>query len=90
MNGDAAATRPPWSLLALDRAFRACWAADTCSPDDLPDWRPDNPSVGHCDITTLVVNDLSAATSWSPPSAGPDPRTATTGGTASPTASNST
>ncbi|MFZ4179015.1 YunG family protein [Streptomyces tunisiensis] len=58
MNGDAATTRQPWSLLALDRAFRACWAADTCSPDDLPDWRPDNPSVGHCDITTLVVNDL--------------------------------
>ncbi|MET8598835.1 YunG family protein [Streptomyces althioticus] len=57
MNRDAAARRP-WSLLDLDRAFRACWAADTCSPDDLPDWRPDNPSVGHCDITTLVVNDL--------------------------------
>ncbi|MFF8628286.1 YunG family protein [Streptomyces werraensis] len=58
MNGDATAIRPPWSLPDLDRAFRSCWAADTCSPDDLPDWRPDNPSVGHCDITTLVVNDL--------------------------------
>ncbi|MBT2876027.1 YunG family protein [Streptomyces cellulosae] len=58
MRGDPGATGQPWSLLDLDRAFRTCWAADTCSPDDLPDWRPDNPSVGHCDITTLVVNDL--------------------------------
>ncbi|MEU4008770.1 YunG family protein [Streptomyces pseudogriseolus] len=58
MTGDGATPRPPWSLLDLDTAFRSCWAADTCSHDDLPDWRPDNPAVGHCDITALVVNDL--------------------------------
>jgi hypothetical protein len=47
-----------WSLLDLDRALRASWADDTCSPDDLADWRPDNPSCGHCDITALLVHDL--------------------------------
>lgn len=48
----------PWSLPDLDRALRAGWAADTCSPDDLADWRPDNPARGHCDITALLVHDL--------------------------------
>ncbi len=24
-----------WSLLTIDQALRASWAADTCSPDDL-------------------------------------------------------
>ncbi|GHH95250.1 YunG family protein [Streptomyces capillispiralis] len=48
----------PWTLLDLDRALRACWAADTCSPDDLADWRPDNPARGHCDLTALVVHDV--------------------------------
>lgn len=49
---------PAWSLLDLDRAFRASWAADTASPDDVDDWHPDNPAWGHCDVTALVVHDL--------------------------------
>ncbi|GLF99538.1 YunG family protein [Streptomyces yaizuensis] len=48
----------PWNLLDLDRALRESWAADTCSPDDLADWRPGNPARGHCDITALIVNDV--------------------------------
>ncbi|MFF2629938.1 hypothetical protein ACFVUN_29760 [Kitasatospora griseola] len=50
----------PWNLLDLDRALRAGWAADTCSPDDLlrAGWGPENPAWGQCDITTLVVHDL--------------------------------
>ncbi|MGI5478913.1 YunG family protein [Streptomyces lavendofoliae] len=47
-----------WSLHDLDGALRAGWAADTCSPDDRPSWRPDNPAWGHCDITALLVNDV--------------------------------
>ncbi|MBZ9644582.1 hypothetical protein [Streptomyces sp. PSKA30] len=49
-----------WTLADIDRALRASWAADTCSPDDLAHagWQPDNPSWGHCDITALVVNDI--------------------------------
>ncbi|MFE7607021.1 YunG family protein [Streptomyces celluloflavus] len=48
----------PWSLINIDRTFRASWAADTCSPDDDADWQPGNPAWGHCDITALVVHDL--------------------------------
>jgi hypothetical protein len=48
----------PLTLLDLDKALRVSWAADTCSPDDLADWRPDNPAKGHCDITSLVVTDV--------------------------------
>ncbi|MGW5098661.1 YunG family protein [Streptomyces nodosus] len=49
-----------WNLLDIDKALRASWSADTCSPDDLDraPWQPDNPSWGHCDITALIVNDL--------------------------------
>ncbi|WP_438828372.1 YunG family protein [Streptomyces hesseae] len=49
-----------WNLLDLDRALRAGWAADTCSPDNRADWGPDNPAWGHCDITALIVNDIFA------------------------------
>lgn len=48
----------PLNLLDLDKALRAGWAADTCSPDDQADWWPGNPAWGHCDITALIVNDL--------------------------------
>ena len=50
----------PWNLLVLDKALRACWAADTCSPDDLDraGRQIDNPACGQCDITALVVNDI--------------------------------
>ncbi|MGS2586251.1 YunG family protein [Streptomyces hebeiensis] len=48
----------PWNLLDLDRALRESWALDTCSPDDLDDWRPGNPARGHCDITALIVQDV--------------------------------
>ncbi|MFG1808608.1 hypothetical protein [Streptomyces sp. NPDC049040] len=47
-----------WNLLDLDRALRASWAADTCEPQDRDEWRPDNPSWGHCDISSLLVHDL--------------------------------
>lgn len=50
----------PWNLLDLDKALRASWAADTCSPDDLSGhaWTADNPAWGHCDITALIVHDI--------------------------------
>jgi hypothetical protein len=48
------------SLAEIDRALRASWSADTCSPDDAAraPWTADNPAWGHCDVTALVVNDL--------------------------------
>ncbi|MEV5612829.1 hypothetical protein [Streptomyces sp. NPDC052225] len=50
----------PWTLIDLDRALRASWAADTCSPDDLArsGWQSENPAWGHCDITALIVHDV--------------------------------
>jgi hypothetical protein len=50
----------PWTLDRIDKALRASWAADTCSPDDVAraPWHPGNPAWGHCDITALVVNDV--------------------------------
>lgn len=49
-----------FTLDEITRALRASWAADTCSPDDLEraPWTPGNPAWGHCDITSLVVNDF--------------------------------
>jgi hypothetical protein len=50
----------PLTPARIEGAFRAAWAADTCSPDDLDRarWHAGNPAWGHCDITALVVNDL--------------------------------
>jgi hypothetical protein len=50
----------PWTLTDIERALRASWAADTCSPDDVAraGWSEENPAWGHCDITALVVNDI--------------------------------
>jgi hypothetical protein len=48
------------TLTDIEHALRACWAADTCSPDDLvrAGWSSGNPAWGHCDVTALVVRDL--------------------------------
>jgi hypothetical protein len=48
------------SLVQIDRALRASWAADTCAADDAAraPWTADNPAWGHCDVTALVVNDI--------------------------------
>jgi len=49
-----------WTLSDVAAALRSSWAADTCSPDDVArsGWRPDNPALGHCDLTALIVNDV--------------------------------
>jgi hypothetical protein len=50
----------PWTLTRFESALRAAWSADTCSPDDAErtPWDTDNPALGHCDITALVVHDV--------------------------------
>lgn len=47
-----------WSLTDVERAIRASWGADTCAPEDIPAWHPDNPARGQCGTTALVLNDL--------------------------------
>jgi hypothetical protein len=47
-----------FSLADVESAFRASFARDTCSEDDLPFWSPENPSRGHCAVTALTLHDL--------------------------------
>jgi hypothetical protein len=53
-----AARMQTWTLTDLEQAVRHAWARDTCDPDDLADWRPDNPARGQCGVTALVLQDL--------------------------------
>ena len=45
-----------FTLAQLEQAIRESWSRDTADEDD--EWSPDNPSRGHCDITSLVVHDF--------------------------------
>ena len=45
-----------YTLVQLEEAIRRSWGPDTVDPDD--GWSADNPARGHCDVTSLVVNDL--------------------------------
>ena len=44
------------TLAQLEQAIRESWRPDTADRDD--GWSPENPSRGHCDVTSLVVNDF--------------------------------
>lgn len=46
------------TLAAIEAAFRAAFARETCAVDDLPFWSEDNPSRGHCAVAALTLNDL--------------------------------
>lgn len=47
-----------WTLADVEHAIRSSWGADTCAPEDRPDWHPANPARGQCGVTALVLNDL--------------------------------
>ncbi|MBA8827334.1 hypothetical protein FHX42_004718 [Saccharopolyspora lacisalsi] len=49
---------PIRTLMDIERAIRSSWGADTCAPEDVPDWHPSNPARGQCGTTALVLNDL--------------------------------
>lgn len=49
---------PIRTLMDIERAIRSSWGADTCAPEDIPDWHPGNSARGQCGVTTLVLNDL--------------------------------
>ena len=44
------------TLPQIEGAIRASWGRDTADKDD--GWRPENPSRGQCDVTSLVVQDI--------------------------------
>ncbi|MEV4517689.1 hypothetical protein AB0K00_53115 [Dactylosporangium sp. NPDC049525] len=48
----------PWTLTAIERAFRDAWGADTCMPEELKAWSSQNPARGQCGPTSLVLCEL--------------------------------
>lgn len=38
-------------------ALRESWGPDTCSPEDIPSWSPENPARGQCATTAVVLHD---------------------------------
>ena len=34
------------------------WCKDTCSPGDVARWTPDNPCIGQCAVTALLIQEL--------------------------------
>ena len=46
------------TLEAVILALRESWGPDTCAPEDVPDWAPDNPARGQCATTALVLHDF--------------------------------
>ncbi|MBC7632176.1 MAG: hypothetical protein H7290_12060 [Flavobacterium sp.] len=45
------------TLEAVILALRESWGPDTCAPEDVADWTPDNPARGQCATTALVIHD---------------------------------
>jgi hypothetical protein len=46
------------TLEAVILALRESWGPDTCAPEDVADWTPDNPSRGQCATTAVVIHDF--------------------------------
>jgi len=41
----------------LEQAIRKSWGADTCYPGSLDAWSLNNPAIGQCTVTALIVQD---------------------------------
>jgi len=44
-------------LSAFKKAIEESWGKDTCYPKFLEQWSPNNPALGQCVVTSLVVQD---------------------------------
>lgn len=44
-------------LCELNKLLNECWNRETCSPGLRDNWSEENPSLGQCAITALIVND---------------------------------
>lgn len=42
----------------LRRALQASWSKKTCYPGDQRRWKEDDPAIGQCAVTSLVVQDV--------------------------------
>jgi hypothetical protein len=45
------------NLPSVIAALEASWGPDTCAPEDVADWTPDNPARGQCATTAVVLHD---------------------------------
>lgn len=41
----------------LEKALEKSWSKETCYPELRDEWSPDNPALGQCAVTSLVVQD---------------------------------
>ncbi|TDT38141.1 hypothetical protein EV562_105155 [Streptomyces sp. BK208] len=48
----------PLLLTDIERAVRASWSAETCTPEYRSRWTGDNPARDQCGVTAMVLNDL--------------------------------
>jgi hypothetical protein len=46
------------TLEAVILALRESWGPDTCAPEDVADWTPDNPARGQSATTAMVIHDF--------------------------------
>ena len=44
-------------IFEFKKLLSECWNIETCSPGLKDKWSEDNPSIGQCAITALIVND---------------------------------
>ena len=42
----------------LERIIKLSWTKETCYPENQNDWNTNNPSLGQCATTALIVNDF--------------------------------
>ncbi|MFJ8039259.1 hypothetical protein ACIRBX_01940 [Kitasatospora sp. NPDC096147] len=48
----------PLLLTDIERAVRASWTAETCTPEYRARWTAENPARDQCGVTAMVVHDL--------------------------------
>lgn len=46
------------NLEYLKNILKDCWSYETCSPSLKENWNDNNPSLGQCAITALIINDV--------------------------------
>jgi hypothetical protein len=46
------------TLTGIETAVRRSWSVDTCDPVDVARWTRENPALGQCGATALVIQDL--------------------------------
>jgi hypothetical protein len=49
---------PTQTLTGIETAVRRSWSVETCDPVDVDRWSWENPALGQCGATALVIQDL--------------------------------